>query len=163
MKNYLKITILITALFLLNSCSFFSKDEDVNQKEEDLKWKQETELEVNKDYHYALNAVSYKSNISQDTVGLVLKEYYATYKGCTFNNKTGKLEIIDEMAVFESGDSEKHKLDFINSIIKNQFVSEKTAYIVLHEIQNLFDVEIMKDNIQSIEESVSDINSHFEK
>lgn len=163
MKTHVKIVILITTSFLLNSCSYFSNDEEEKQKAEDFKWKQKTELEVNKDYHYTLKAISYKSNISQDTVALVLKEYYKTYKGCTFNNRTSKLEIVDEMAVFESSDKEKHNLDFINSIVKKQLVNEKSAYIVFNEIDNLFDIKIIKDNFQSLEESVSDINSHFDK
>lgn len=162
MKNHLKIFTLIAVLLLLNSCSYFSNDKEEKQKAADFKWKQETELEVNKDYQYTLCAISYKSNISKDTVAFVLKEYYKTYKGCTFNNKTNKLEIVDEMAVFEFGDKKKHKLDFINSIVKKQFVKEKSAYIVLNEIDNLLDLKIIKDNFQSLEESVSDINSHFE-
>lgn len=162
MKDYLVTIALITALFSFNSCSYFSNDEEEKQNLDHLKWKQEREINANKDYQYINQSVSYETRISRDTIAIVLREYYKTYKGFTFNKEKNKLEEIDGFET-EYDDDKKHKLDFINDIVKKQFVNEKSAYIACNEIDKLFDIKIMKDDIQSIEESASDINSHFKK
>ena len=79
MKNYLKIITLILILFLLNSCSYFSNDKEEKRKAQILKWKQEKEIEANKDYLYINHSVSFETNIPKDTVAIVLREYYKTY------------------------------------------------------------------------------------
>lgn len=163
MKTHVKIVILITTSFLLNSCSYFSNDDKEKRKLADVKWKQKTELEANKDYHYTLKTVSYKSNISQDTVALVLQEYYKRFKGLTFNHNTNRLEVISEAAVYGFGAEEIHKLDFITNVIEIQFIKEKSAYLILNEIDNLFDIKNMRDDIKYLDDNVSEIQSHFEK
>jgi hypothetical protein len=157
MKSHLKIITLISILFLLNSCSYFSNDKEEKRKEEDLKWKQEKEIEANKDYQYVNYSVSFETNIPKDTVAIVLREYYKTYIGFEFNKKRNSLEEIDTFPKIYFEDNNKHKLDFINSIIKKQFVNEKSAYLIFDKIDYFFNNKNIKEELEYIESEIDDL------
>jgi hypothetical protein len=157
MKNYLKIITLILILFLLNSCSYFSNDKEEKRKAQILKWKQEKEIEANKDYLYINHSVSFETNIPKDTVAIVLREYYKTYIGFVFNKKRNSLEEIDTFPKIYFDDNNTHKLDFINSIIKKQFVNEKSAYLIFNKIDYFFNNKNIKEEFDYIESEIDDL------
>lgn len=152
MKN---IIFLFIALPLFNSCSYFSKEKEEKRKESQLKHKSEREVTENKNYQYVNQLVSYKSNVSKDTVAIALKEYYKTYEGFTFNNATQKLE---ESKVDFNLD-EVNKLDFIKGIIQKYSLNEKSAFLVFYEIDSILKAQKMEDDIDSIYSKVDDIES----
>ncbi len=156
MKNHLKIITLTSIIFLLNSCSYFSNDKEEKRKAENLKWKQENEIEANKDYQYVNHSVSFETNIPKDTVAIVLREYYKTYIGFVFNKKRNSLEEIDTFPKIYFEDN-THKLDFINSIIKKQFVNEKSAYLIFNKIDCFFNNKNIKKELEYIESEVDDL------
>ncbi len=98
--------------------------------------------------------VTYKNDISKDTVEIVLKEYYKAYKGFVFNNDTGKLE---ETEV--SLDHEISKLDFIKNVVQRYSLNEKSAFIILGEIDFMFNMESMKGDIETIDYTLNEIQS----
>lgn len=148
---------LITTLFLFNSCSYFSNNKEEKLKSDELKWKQEREIKANKDYQYINQSVSYQTHISKDTVAIVLREYYKDYEGFVFNKKTSKLEEIDELRL---EDDVKHKLDFINDIIKKHFVNEKSTYLIFDKIDFIFNMQNTKDELETINYSVDELESN---
>lgn len=141
-------------LFLtLTSCSYFSNDKEEKKKQAQLKREKERETIENKNYQYINVLVSYRSNVSKDTVAIVLKEYYKTYEEYTFNNTTQKLE---EFKVDFTLDV-VNKLDFIKSIIQKYNLNEKTAYLVFYEIDSIIKMQKMEEDINSIYSTVDDI------
>ncbi|MFV5694026.1 hypothetical protein ACM55G_01130 [Flavobacterium sp. LB3P122] len=154
MKEIKYFVVLIMVLFLCNSCSYFTNDKEEKRKATNLKYKKEEEISENKNYQYLSQLVSFKNNISKDTVDIVLKEYYKTYKGFVFNNDTGKLE---EMGTFS--EDEMHKLDFLQDIVEKYKISEKAAYLILYEIDSMFSMESMKDDIETIDYTVDEIEA----
>lgn len=157
MKNHLKIITLTSIIFLLNSCSYFSNDKEEKRKAENLKWKQENEIEANKDYQYVNHSVSFETNIPKDTVAIVLREYYKTYIGFVFNKKRNSLEEIDTFPKIYFEGKNIHKLDFINSIIKKQFVNEKSVYLIFNKIDYFFNNKNIKEELEYIESEVDDL------
>jgi hypothetical protein len=157
MKKHLKIITLTSIIFLLNSCSYFSNDKEEKRKAENLKWKQEEEIEANKDYLYVNHSVSFETNIPKDTVAIVLREYYKTYIGFVFNKKRNSLEEIDTFPKIYFEGKNIHKLDFINSIIKKQFVNEKSAYLIFNKIDYFFNNKNIKEELEYIESEVDDL------
>ena len=155
MKHFI---ILIIVIFLCNSCSNFTNEKGEKRKAADLKYKKQEEFAENKNYQYVSQLVSYKNNISKDTVDIVLKEYYKAYKGFIFNNETGKLE---ETEV--SLDDEINKLDFIKNVIQRYDMNEKLAFIILGEIDSLFSMEGLKDDIGTLEYNIDDLESGLSK
>ena len=151
MKHF---TVLIVVLFLCNSCSYFTNDKEEKRKAAHLKYKKEEEISENKNYQYVSQLVSYKNNISKDTVNIVLKEYYKAFKGLSFNNTTNKLE---ETKAFSL--DERHKLDFLQDIVENYKISEKSAYLIFYDIDSMFSMESMKDDIETIDYTVDEIES----
>lgn len=141
-------------LFLFNSCSYFTKNKEEKRKAAHLKYKKEEEILENKNYQYLSQLVSYKNNISKDTVDIVLKEYFKAYKGFSFNNTTNKLE---ENKAFSL--DEKHKTDFIKGVVQEYKISEKSAYLIFYEIDYIFNLESMKDDIETIDCTVDGIES----
>lgn len=154
MKTYLKITSLIIALVLLNSCSYFTNDKEEKKEASHLKYKEAEVISENKNYQYISQLVSYKNNISKDTVDIVLKEYYKAYKGFSFNNTTNKLV---ETKVFSL--DERHKLDFLQDIVEKYKISEKSTYLIFYGIDSMFSMESMKDDIETIDYTVDEIES----
>jgi hypothetical protein len=157
MKNHLKTSTLILILFLFNSCSYFSNDKEEKRKAENLKWKQEKEIKANKDYLYINQSVSFETNIPKDTVAIVLREYYRTYIGFVFNKKRNSLEEIDSFPKIYFEDNNTHELDFINSIIKKQFVNEKSAYLIFNKIDYFFNNKNIKEELEYIEGEIDDL------
>lgn len=157
MKNHLKIITLTSIIFLLNSCSYFSNDKVEKRKAENLKWKQENEIDANKDYQYVNHSISFETNIPKDTVAIVLREYYKTYIGFVFNKKRNSLEEIDTFPKIYFEGNNIHKFDFINSIIKKQFVNEKSAYLIFNKIDYFFNNKNIKEELEYIESEVDDL------
>lgn len=151
MKHF---TVLIVVLFLCNSCSYFTNDKEEKRKAANLKLSKEEETLENKNYQYVSQLVSYKNNISKDTVDIVLKEFYKAYKGFSFNNTTNKLE---ETKAFSL--DERHKIDFIKSIVKRHKISEKSAYLIFYEIDSMFNLAAITDNVETIDYIVDEIDS----
>lgn len=154
MKNYLKIFTLLTVLLLLDSCSYFSNSKEEKREKMYLKHLKEEEILENKNFQYISQLVSYKNSVSKDTVNIVLKEYYKTYKGFSFNNTTNKLE---EAKAFSL--DEKHKLDFLQDIVEKYKIPEKSAYLIFYEIDSMLSMASMKDNIETIDNTVDEIAS----
>jgi hypothetical protein len=146
---------LIISLLFLNSCSYFSNDKEEKKKQAQLEWKKEREAIENKNYQYVNLLVSYRSNVSKDTVAIILKEYYKTYEEYAFNNTTQKLE---EFKVDFTLD-EVHKLDFIKSVIQKYNLNEKTAFLVFYEIDSILKMQKIEDDIDSIYSTVDDIET----
>ncbi len=143
------ILFLFLPILLLNSCGYFSDDEKEMQVKRALEWKREREDKENKNFQYIKQLVSYKSNISKDTVAIVLKEYYLAHEGFSFNNNTGKLDEIEDYPY-----NEIDKLDFINSIIQKHNLNEKTAFLLFYEIDFILKMQSMEDEISNISYTV---------
>lgn len=152
MKNK-NVIFFVFSLMIVTSCSYFSNDKEEKKKQAQLKYKKEREAIENKNYQYISQLVSYKSNVSKDTVSIVLKEYFKTYEEYSFNNKTQKLEKVKVDFKLDEVD----KLDFIKSVIKKYNLNEKTAFLVFYEIDSIIKMQKMEDDINSIYSTVDDI------
>ena len=113
----------------------------------------EREAIENKNYQYIKLLVSYRSNVSKDTIAIVLKEYYKTYEEYAFDNTTQKLEEFEADLTLDEVD----KLDFIKSVVKKYNLNEKTAFLVFFEINSILKIQKMGDDIESIYLIVDDI------
>lgn len=149
----------VFSIMILTSCSYFSNDKEEKKKQAQLEWKKERETIENKNYQYVSQLVSYKSNVSIDTVAIVLKEYYKTYEEYSFNNTTQKLE---EFKVDFTLD-EVNKLDFIKSIIQKYNLNEKSAFLVFYEIDCIIKMKKIEDDVDSIYSTVDDIEMSLPK
>lgn len=159
----LRLIMLHISLLLLTSCKYFSskEDEDKQRRVDSIikAHKQEKILEVNKDYDFILNSIVYKNSFSKDTAEIVLKEYYKEYVGYAFNNKNNKFEEVKETDYLED---EIHKLEFIKKLVEKFNISEKSVYLIFIEIENYFEKEEIRNNIDEIEYDIWDIKSSLE-
>lgn len=160
MKNHIKNIVLITTLFLLNSCNYFSNNKEGKGKEEELKRVQKREIDANKEFQYLNQSIAYETNISKDTVATVLGEYYKNYCEFVFNDTTKKLKEIDVYSQFKLAKRDKKpKMDFINEIIKKQSINEKSAYLIFNRIDYFFNNKNIKEEIDYIESEIDDLKS----
>jgi len=159
----LRLIMLQISLLLLTSCKYFSskEDEDKQRRVDSIikAHKQEKIFEVNKDYDFILNSIVYKNSFSKDTAEIVLKEYYKEYVGYAFNNKDNKFEEVKETGYLKD---EIHKLEFIKKLVEKFNISEKSAYLIFIEIENYFEKEEIRNNIDEIEYDIWDIKSSLE-
>ena len=158
MKNHLQIIALVTALFLLNSCKYFSNDDEEKGKEEKLKRVEKREIEANKEFQFINQSIAYETNISKDTVAIILKEYYKNYCEFVFDDSTKKFKEIDIYSQFKlAKNDEKTKMDFIYDIVKKQSINEKSAYLVFNKIEYFFNDKNIKEELEYIESEVDDL------
>lgn len=154
MKNIISLLLVFS---LLSSCDYFSNNKEEKKREAQLKYKKKKENIENKNYRYVNQLVSYKSNVQIDTVAIVLKEYYKTYREYSFNEETDKLEELD----IDYSLDEVNKLDFVENVIKKHNINEKTAFLIFDEIDSFFKIQQMGDNIDSIDSTVDDIEMNL--
>lgn len=151
MKNIISLFLVFS---LLSSCNYFSNDKEEKKKEAKLKYKKKVEDIENKNYQYVNQLVSYKSNVSIDTVTIVLQEYYKTYRQYSFNKATQKLEEFNDVDYLIN---EVNKIDFIENVIQKYNLNEKTTYLIFYEIDSIFKLQKIEDDIDSIYSTVDDI------
>lgn len=149
MKNILSILV----CSLLISCNYFSNDKAVKKKQAQLKYKKDKEDVENKNYRYVNQLVSYKSNVSIDTVAIVLNEYYKTYREYSFNKTTQKLHMVH----VDYSLNEVSKIDFIENVIRKYNLNEKATFLIFYEIDSILKMQKIEDDIDIIYSTVDDI------
>ena len=157
----MKIVTIIGILFLFLSCNSFPNKEEKaklerenieqRRKEEKLRKEAEEEREflvsTNKEFKYLCELIGYKTNISQDTVTVILKEYFIQNGNAVFDN--GKTEIIKQEYNI-TGDDGK----LVEEIISKCDFPRKTTILIYHEIDNYYKIKDIYFKLQDLEDSV---------
>ena len=155
-----KVIIWIVLVFVC--CNPFSNEEEkakleresiVQQKEEEEeKQQQEAEeeqkllVDANKEFKYLCELISYKTNVTSDTVSVILKEYYIENGNVLFDND---LNIIKQEYRITSDDG-----NFVEDIISKYNFPRKTFFLVYHEIFSYFIIREIYNKLEYLEESV---------
>ena len=143
---------------LFGSCNYFSKNEDEEKDKQFLIYELERDIAETKKYNYLSELISYKSETNIDTVRIILKEYYKTYKFYDFNEKTKSLKF--NISNFKIEPKEDN--NFISFLEKKYQINRKKLFLIIYEINLFFKLEYLEE-INNISSEIEDLNSKFKK
>jgi hypothetical protein len=149
----MKIIFTLITSYILIGCSFFDKNDEDQEKYSDFIV--EIEIQETKKFNYLKELIHYKTGYNQDTIKIILKEYYKDYKDYKFYKNSDSL-IYD----LNFGRDKTTKIDFINKIEKKHLIKRKDLYIISNEIDFFFKMEEINE-LETISEEVQDINSRY--
>jgi hypothetical protein len=149
----MKIIYVLIFFWFLTSCNLFTKKDDNKLKFSE--YEREMEIYETKKFNYINELLHYKNGYDKDTIKLVLKEYYKSYKHFSFNEKSKLLKYN-----LQVGEGYLVKFDFINKLEKKYSLKRKDLFLITNEIDIFFRTEKL-DELETISEEVQDINSHF--
>ncbi|MDY3338253.1 hypothetical protein D1J36_005215 [Riemerella anatipestifer] len=151
-----KSILFLIVLFSFSSCKYFSNKKDKN-KELDKIVEQvinELKLEQLQDYKFLSSSIYHKTNIQQDTINLVLKNYFESFRGYKFNEKSKEFTHIKKFK------KSKSYYTFTEDLISNYKLEAKSTYLIVNEI--LFFENIENKDIKSIKYDIEDIKQELE-
>lgn len=158
-KNmYKKILYSISFILILSisSCKYFS-DKKENEKKLDKIVEQvinELKLKQLQDYKFLSNSIYYKTNIQQDTINIVLKNYFEKFRGYQFN------EISKEFKHIKKFKKSKSYYTFTEDLIRSRKLDTRSTYLIVNEV--LFFENIENKDIKSIKYNIEEIKKELE-
>jgi hypothetical protein len=147
-------------IMISTSCNLFTKDKDEEeQNKRRLEYKLEREIVETKNFNYLSELISVEKEINLDTVKVVLKEYYKTYRYYNFNEKLNRLEENDD---YDYKEEELNLFDFVNRIEKQNNINRKKTFLITNQVELFFKLEKLEE-LEIIKYELEDINSRFSK
>jgi hypothetical protein len=150
------IIFLIMISMIFGSCNLFSKKDKEEKEKQFMIYELKRDKAETKKYNYLSELISFKSETNIDTVRIVLKEYYKTYKFYNFNEKTKSLKF--NISNFKIGTKEDY--DFISFLEKKYKINRKKLFLINYEINLFFKLENLEE-ISNISSEIEDLNSKF--
>lgn len=123
----MKIIFTLITSYILIGCTFFYKKDEDQEKFSDLVI--EIDTQETKKFNYLKELIHYKTGYNQDTIKIILKEYYKDSKDYKFYKNSDSL-IYD----LHFGRDKTTKIDFINKIEKKHLIKRKVLYMITNEI-----------------------------
>ena len=147
-------------LFVLISCNPFSNKEEKaeiererieqrkkeEQQQKEAKEEREFLVYTNKEFKYLCELISYETNISQDTVTIILKEYFIQKGNAVFDDD--KTEIIKQKYRITNDDG-----NLVEEIIIKYGFPRKTLFLVYNEIDTYYKIKEIYYTLEDLEES----------
>ncbi|MFY7812139.1 MAG: hypothetical protein ACOVQ2_10465 [Flavobacterium sp.] len=130
----MKIIFTLITSYILIGCTFFYKKDEDQEKFSDLVI--EIDTQETKKFNYLKELIHYKTGYNQDTIKIILKEYYKDSKDYKFYKNSDSL-IYD----LHFGRDKTTKIDFINKIEKKHLIKRKVLYMITNEIDFFFKME----------------------
>jgi len=149
----------IISLFFLISCSLSSKkgSEDEEKQKRSEQARKERIIEENKRFEFLCELISYKTNISQDTVIIIAKEFYQQYEYAIFEgNKIVNINYSSQII-------EPKNYNFVENIIKHYQLPRKDVFLIFYEIDLYYKLEYMESTIDDIDCAIYSIDEKIEE
>jgi hypothetical protein len=158
MKNNIitKCILSFILLFSNSSCKYF-KDEKEKDKEINKIVQQvinELKLEQLQDYKFLSNSIFHKTNIQQDTINFILKNYFEKFRGFKFNEKSNEFTHIKKFK------KSKSYYTFTEDLIQKQKINSRSTYLIVNEIILFENIE--NKDIKSIKYDIEEIKQELE-
>lgn len=155
----MKKILILSCLVLVTSCSWFSNEEEKNEKLKE--WKKEKLIKINKDFEYVCLKISLKTEVSKDTVATVFREVLMAYSNLSFKENT--FQIKSEHWGSRKERSNPHKLDFLYTISSKLKLQVSTVLKIMNEIDFLYKMDDLYSTISYLREYNDELEEELEK